>query len=88
MSVGQQAYGPAGLGQPSALASLAGLISPFTLLGGVLHWLQAAALPGFRRPLQVTIIGTYGPVYGLVFVVLLVAAIGGLIVRYRKVGVA
>ena len=26
-----------------ALASLAGLISPFTLLGGVLHWLQGSA---------------------------------------------
>jgi ABC-2 type transport system permease protein len=88
MNVGQQAYGPVGFGQPSALASLAGLISPFTLLGGLLHWLQAPALAGFHRPLQVTIIGTYGRVYGLVFVVLLLAAIGGLIVRYRKVGVA
>ena len=43
--VGQQAFGPAAFGQPSALTSLAGLISPFTLLGGVLRWLQ-----GNRRP--------------------------------------
>jgi ABC-2 type transport system permease protein len=87
--VGQQAFGPAGPGQPSALASLAGLISPFTLLGGVLRWLQAPS--GVRVPaqmLQATTVGHYGPVYGVVFAVLTIAAIGGLIIRYRKVGVA
>jgi ABC-2 type transport system permease protein len=88
MHVGQQAYGPAGFGQPSALASLAGLISPFTLLGGLLRWLQGPTSGQFHRPLQVTIIGNYGPVYGLVFVILLLAAVIGLMARYRKVGVA
>jgi ABC-2 type transport system permease protein len=72
---------------PPALASLAGLISPFTLLGGLLHWLGA---PNFTPAgnLQATVIGQYGDIYGLVFVLLTLAAVGGLILRYRKVGVA
>jgi ABC-2 type transport system permease protein len=89
--IGQEAFGPAGFGQPSTLTSLAGLISPFTLLGGVLHWLQGSAATAghfHRNALQVTIIGTYGWVYGLVFLLLLLAAISGLVARYRKVGVA
>lgn len=98
MHVGEQVYGPAAggpagfgpaaFGQPSALASLAGLLSPFTLLGGVLHWFQGTT-PGHQlHVFQQTIIGNYGAVYGVVFVLLTVAAIGGLIARYRKVGVA
>jgi ABC-2 type transport system permease protein len=89
MHVGTQAFGPAGFGQPSTLSSLAGLLSPFSLLGGVLHWLQATPKPGTPvRGVQVTIIGHYGPLYGLVFALAVVAAVGGLIARYRKVGVA
>ncbi len=89
MHIGNQAFGPVGVGQPSALASLAGLISPFTLLGGVLHWLRAAPTPGAPvRGLQATTIGHYGPVYGAWFVIVLAIAIGGLIARYRRVGVA
>lgn len=89
MNVGEQAYGPAGPGQPSALASLAGLISPFTLLGGVLRWLQAAPVAGAPvRALQQTTVGSYGWVYGLVFALAVAAAVAGLIARYRKVGVA
>ena len=87
--VGVQAFSAAGVGQPSALASLAGLISPFTLLGGLLRWLQGnPAIGPAYHPLQPTTIGNYGPVYGLLFAGLIVAAIAGLIVRYRKVGVA
>jgi ABC-2 type transport system permease protein len=89
MHVGDQAFGPAGVGQPSAFTSLIGLISPFTLLGGVLHWLRAAPTPGAPiHALQATTIGQYGQVYGVVFVLALAAAIGGLIARYRQVGVA
>ena len=89
MHIGEQAFGPAGFGQPSALSSLAGLISPFTLLGGVLRWLQATPRPGFPvRALQATTVGHYGALYGVVFVILLTAAIAGLLARYRKVGVA
>ncbi|MGH3304360.1 MAG: hypothetical protein ACRDOK_22315 [Streptosporangiaceae bacterium] len=87
MHVGSQAYGPAGPGEPSALASLAGLISPFTLLGGLLRWLEAPPGPGTIVRLQQTIVGHYGPVYGVVFAALTLAAVGGLIGRYRKVGV-
>jgi ABC-2 type transport system permease protein len=86
---GRQAFGPAGPGEPSALTSLAGLLSPFTLLGGVLRWLQAPR--GARVPaqmLQATTVGHYGPVYGAVFAVLTIAAVSGLIARYRKVDVA
>ncbi len=87
--IGSQAFGPASFGQPSALSSLAGLLSPFTLLGGVLHWFKGTtAAVAVGHPFQQTIIGNYGPVYGLVFVVLVIVAIGGLIARYRKVGVA
>ena len=88
-NIGTQAYGPFLYAKPSALASLAGLISPFTLLGGVLHWLQAVPPSGGpSRPFQSTIIGSYGPVYGLVFAALTIAAIAGLIARYRKVAAA
>ena len=87
--VGAQAFGPAGVGQPSVLSSLAGLISPFTLLGGLLRWAQGnPAIGPSYHPLQPTTIGDYGPIYGVVFVVLTVAAIAGLIARYRRVGVA
>jgi ABC-2 type transport system permease protein len=88
--IGTQAFGPASFGQPSALSSLAGLISPFTLLGGVLHWFKGTPAIAIEpvRPFQQTIIGTYGGVYVLVFVIVTLAAIGGLILRYRKVGVA
>ncbi len=88
MHAGNQAFGPAGVGQPPAFASLIGLISPFTLLGGVLHWLRAAPTPGAQVNVLQTTIGQYGQVYGVVFVLALAAAIGGLIVRYRRVGVA
>ena len=87
MRIGVQAFGPAALGQPSALASLAGLISPFTILGGLLRWLQAPHPVG-AQVLQATTIGPYGPLYGIAFVLLTVAAIGGLLARYQQVGVA
>ncbi|HXW88132.1 MAG TPA: hypothetical protein VEJ42_07720 [Streptosporangiaceae bacterium] len=88
MHVGSQAYGPVGVGQPSALASLAGLISPFTLLGGVLRWLEAPQRPGAVPQFQQTIVGHYGAVYGGLLAVLTIAAAGALVLRYRKVGVA
>ena len=73
-NVGAQAFRPVGAGQPPVVASLAGLISPFTLLGGVLRWLQGnPAIGPAYHPLQATTIGGYGPVYGALFVVLTVA---------------
>jgi ABC-2 type transport system permease protein len=76
ISIGQQGGGGPGL------AKLAGLISPFTVLDGVRQWL------GGTSPGIVPAPGGEGVVYGLMFLVFLVAGVGGLIARYRKVGVA
>jgi hypothetical protein len=56
----------------------------------VLRWLEATprlGVPG-GRVFQETTVGNYGSLYGLLFLILTVAAITGLIARYRKVGVA
>jgi len=63
-------------------ARLSGLVSPFTVLDGVRQWLGGTS-PGPIPPP-----GNYGPLYGAMLLVLLVAALGGLAVRYRKAGVA
>jgi ABC-2 type transport system permease protein len=77
------AGGPAALAaHPSALARLSGLISPFTDLDGLRLWL------GGTTPGQIPNPGHYGPLYGVMFVIFLAAAVGGLVARYRKVGVA
>jgi ABC-2 type transport system permease protein len=69
-------------GGPSALARLAGLISPFTDLDGLRQWLGGTTQGQVPNP------GHYGPLYGLMFLIFLAAGIGGLIARYRRVGVA
>jgi len=86
--IGENSFGPgpgavavAG-GAPSALARLAGLVSPFTVLDGVRLWL------GGTTPGQIPDPGSYGPAYGAMFLLLLAVGAGGLILRYRKVGVA
>jgi ABC-2 type transport system permease protein len=70
------------LGAPSALARLSGLISPFTDLDGLRQWL------GGTTPGEIPNPGHYGALYGLMFLIFLAAGVGGLIARYRKVGVA
>jgi ABC-2 type transport system permease protein len=65
-----------------ALSRLAGLISPFTVLDGGRQWL------GGTTPGVVPNPDGDGKFYLLMFIVFLVAGIGGLIFRYRKVGVA
>jgi ABC-2 type transport system permease protein len=75
-NIGQQPGGGQGL------AKLAGLISPFTMLDGLRMWLGGTTPGLIPRP------GGDGPLYGLMFVVFLVIGVGGLIARYRKVGVA
>ena len=70
------------LGHVGALAKLAGLISPFTVLDGLRQWL------GGTTPTDIPNPGSYGPLYGAAFVVFLAAGIGGLILRYRRVGVS
>ena len=61
-------------------ARVAGLFSPFTILDGVRVWLGGSAQTGF-----VADPGRYGPLYGVLAVVLLAACLGGLAARYRKV---
>jgi ABC-2 type transport system permease protein len=80
-SIGEHAFGP-GPGQPPALARLAGLISPFTALDGMRQWL------GGTSPGPVPDPGSYGALYGIAVLAFLVAGAGGLLLRYRKVGVA
>ena len=58
------------------------MISPFTVLDGVRQWL------GGTSPGIVPAPGGEGVLYGLMFVVFLVVGVGGLIARYRRVGVA
>ncbi len=60
-------------------ARVAGLFSPFTILDGVRVWL------GGTSPGLVADPGRYGPLYGVLAVVLLAACLGGLAARYRKV---
>ena len=61
-------------------ARVAGLFSPFTILDGVRVWLGGNAQTGLvANP------GRYGPLYGVLAVVLLAACLGGLAARYRKV---
>jgi ABC-2 type transport system permease protein len=75
-----QMGGPSGHSQ--ALSQLAGLISPFTVLDGLRQWL------GGTTPGQIPDPGHYGAAYGVMFAVFLIVGVGGLIARYREVGVA
>jgi ABC-2 type transport system permease protein len=95
--VGLQTFQAVGSGtQPPALASLAGLINPFTVLGGFTDWLGSApkifigGFGGGGGPIgrQAHLVGHFGPLYGVMLAAMLAAAIGGLLVRYRKVGIA
>ena len=74
--------GPPGLVTASASlgARLPGLISPFTVIDGVRQWL------GGTNPGPIPNPGNAGWAYGLMFLILLGASLGGLAARYRKVG--
>jgi ABC-2 type transport system permease protein len=66
---------------PTTATHLVGLVSPFTTLDGVRRWL------GGTSPGPLLGVGHYGPLYGVMFLVLLAASVGGLFARYRKAGV-
>ena len=60
-------------------ARIGGLFSPFNILDGIRIWLGGTN-PGLdANP------GHFGPLYGVVGVLLLAACLGGLAARYRKV---
>ena len=84
VSTGGQGHPFRGVGGQAATtgAQLSGLASPFTVLDGVRQWLGGTS-PGPIPPP-----GNFGPLYGVMFLVLLAIAIGGLAVRYRKAGIA
>jgi ABC-2 type transport system permease protein len=69
-----------GTSATSTGARVAGLFSPFTILDGVRVWLGGDPSTGL-----VADPGRYGPLYGVLAVVLLAACLGGLAARYRKV---
>jgi ABC-2 type transport system permease protein len=64
----------------SAGARIGGLFSPFNILDGVRIWLGGSTSPGNDADP-----GRFGPLYGLMFIALLAACLGGLAARYRKV---
>jgi len=72
--------GPAGATGPLA-SRLAGLVSPPTVLEGVRQWLGGTSVSPVPRP------GSVGVLYGVMFLVLVGASLGGLAARYRKADV-
>ena len=88
INIAQHGGGPGPVHAPGGLAAasiplsarLPGLISPFTVLDGVRQWL------GGTNPGPIPNPGGAGAAYGLMFVLLLAVSLGGLAVRYRKVG--
>src|SRR5262249_2126234 len=85
VNIAQQGAGPVkgpGLvtSSTSVGARLPGLISPFTVIDGVRQWL------GGTNPGPIPNPGSAGWAYGLMFLILLGASLGGLAARYRKVG--
>ena len=85
VAIAQQGAGPGpvhGLAAANASlgARLPGLISPFTVIDGVRQWL------GGTNPGPIPNPGGAGVAYGLMFLILLGASLGGLAARYRKVG--
>jgi ABC-2 type transport system permease protein len=75
------------VGQVPLAAHLYALISPFTVLDGVRQWLGGTN-PGGLTPGVIARPGSYGPVFGLMLLVLLGASLAVLAARYRKVGIA
>jgi ABC-2 type transport system permease protein len=61
---------------------LAGLISPYFVIDGIRQWLGGHARGPIIGP------GHYGPVYGVMFLVLLAASFAILAARYRKAALA
>jgi ABC-2 type transport system permease protein len=74
--------GSGGAGTAGAGARLSGLVSPFTVLDGLRRWLGGTSPGPLPRP------GDLGVLYGVMFLLMLAAAVGGLAARYRKAGIS
>jgi ABC-2 type transport system permease protein len=68
-----------GMTSRSTGARIAGLFSPFNIMDGVRIWLGGTSPGEDANP------GHFGPLYGVLAVLLLAACLGGLAARYRKV---
>jgi len=68
-----------GMTSTSTGARIAGLFSPFNILDGVRIWLGGTSQGEDANP------GHFGPLFGVVAVLLLAACLGGLAARYKKV---
>jgi ABC-2 type transport system permease protein len=78
--IGEHGLGPPGSGSAGTdLARLAGLISPFTVFDGLRQWLGGTSTGIIPNP------GSFGVLYGLMYLVFAAAGIGGLFLRYRRV---
>ena len=58
---------------------LVGLLSPYTVIDGVRVWLG-----GTNQGLTPNNLGHFGPLYGVMAILILAASLGGLAARYRK----
>ncbi len=83
-NIGGGNHGPLSGGTVAAAAGarLSGLVSPFTTIDGVRQWLGGTSRGPIPPP------GGYGPLYGVMFLLLLVAALGILAARYRKASIS
>ena len=68
-----------GVTSTSTGARIAGLFSPFNIMDGIRIWLGGTSPGEDANP------GHFGPLYGVVGILLLAACLGGLAARYRKV---
>jgi len=68
---------------PTATSKLMGLTSPFTMLDGIRQWIG-----GTSHPSDVPDPGNVGWVYLAAFLLLVLVAGGGMLLRYRKAGLS
>jgi ABC-2 type transport system permease protein len=89
-AVGPQGTGPGGVVhaftvtlEPTTATKLVGLVSPYSMLDAIRQWIG-----GSSHPTDVPPPGSYGWFYLAAFCLLLLAAGGGMFLRYRKAGLS
>jgi hypothetical protein len=68
---------------PTTATKLVGLVSPYSMLDAIRQWIGGSSHPTNTPPP-----GSYGWLYLAAFCLLLLAAGGGLFLRYRKAGLS